>query len=253
VRAGNVVVATSRGAIEGRYLVGADGRSSQVAQWMGWSRKRRGPARYALVSHLDAPAHRFDRIVVTLLEGCETYLAPTGPDELLVAVLGSKHGLRGADERVREAYMRRVAEAHPQLAGCFSSRVRGAGPFWSRPSMRASGRVFLAGDAAGFLDPLTGDGMTAGLLAARRLSTLLARGETGADEAYRRWEAGQWRRRAFLSRLALALTGSSGLARRALSGLTKRPAALDRLLQVNDGSRSPLSVPLSDWAALAGI
>jgi hypothetical protein len=95
--------------------------------------------------------------------------------------------------------------------------------------------------------------MNAGLLAARQLSTLLAQGHPRPAAAYRRWEARQWRRRVFMSRLALTLSGSSALARRAVGGLTRRPAALDRLLAVNDGSRSPLSLRPRDWVALAGM
>jgi flavin-dependent dehydrogenase len=249
----SVRVGTASGDIQARYAVGADGRSSPVARSMGWWRPSRGRARYALVSHLEAPGHAFDRIVVTLLEGCEVYLAPTRPDELLVAVLGRKPGLRDPGERVRDAYRSRVAAAHPELAPSSCGRIRGAGPFWSRAATTAGGRVFLVGDAAGFLDPLTGDGMSAGLVAARRLAALLAAGDAHADAAYRRWEAGQWRRRVFMSRLALAISGSTALARRALRGLRERPAALDRLLEVNEGTRSPFSVPLGDWAALAGI
>jgi hypothetical protein len=56
-----------------------------------------------------------------------------------------------------------------------------------------------------------------------------------------------------MSRLALTLSGSTRLARRALSGLSRRPSALDRLLEVNDGSRSPLSLSPLDWAALGGL
>jgi flavin-dependent dehydrogenase len=248
-----ITIATSNGDLESRYVVGADGLRSRVARWMGWSQARRGRARYALVGHLEAPGHAFDRIVVTLLDGCEVYLAPTTADEVLAAVLGSKEGLRSPGESVADAYARRVAAAHPELSASAPARIRGAGPFWSRPMVRAAGRIFLVGDAAGFLDPLTGDGMTAGLLAARQLAKALATGSSSADEAYTRWESGQWRRRLFMSRLALGLSGSSALARRALKGLTRRPAALDRLLEVNDGSRSPLALSPADWAALAGI
>ncbi len=246
-------VLTSAGEIRARFVVGADGQRSRLARWMGWSRPPKGPRRYAVVGHLEASGHAFDRIVVTLLDGFEVYLAPTGPDELLVALLGSKPGLRGEGEPMRQAYRTRLAQAHPELAGAGCSGIQGAGPFWTRPSTTATGPVFLVGDAAGFLDPLTGDGMAAGLIAARQLASLLARGEPRADEAYRRWEGRQWRRRVFMSRLALMLTGSQGRARRAVVGLRRRPSTLDRLLEVNDGSRSPFSLSLGDWAALAGI
>jgi hypothetical protein len=53
--------------------------------------------------------------------------------------------------------------------------------------------------------------------------------------------------------LALTLTGSTALATRAMRGVTRRPAALQSLLEVNDGTRPLTSVSPRDWAALAGF
>ena len=113
--------------------------------------------------------------------------------------------------------------------------------------------MFLAGDAAGFLDPLTGDGMSDAFTAARALAGIVASGRENPEGAYARWERGQWRRRVFVNRLALTLTGSGTLARRALRRLQRRPVTLDRLLEVNDGSRSLWSLTPLDWSALAGV
>jgi flavin-dependent dehydrogenase len=251
-RAGGWRVNTAAGDITTRLVVGADGLHSQVARWMGWARAPRRPYRYALVSHAAARGHGIDRVFVTVLDGCEVYTAPTSPDELLVAVLGSKSGLRREDESARDAYSRHVAEAHPELSVA-GSEVRGAGPFWVRPSAVAGRGVFLIGDAGGFLDPLTGDGMSDALVAASRLAGILNARGANAEAAYLSWEAGQWRRRTFVSRLALLLTGSSVLARRALRRLQRRPVTLNRLLEVNDGSRSLWTLSVRDWAALAGV
>ncbi len=252
VRAGATVVKTGKGDFVARRIVGADGLHSKVARWAGWSRPPRSPRRYGLVGHAAAPAHGVDTVVVTLLDGCEVYTAPTGPDELLVAVLGTKSGLRRSGERADVAYARHVAEAHPDLC-VDGTAVRGAGPFGVRPSHIARGPVFLLGDAAGFLDPLTGDGMSDALVAAEMLAALISSGAADSAKAYARWEAGQWRRRVFVSRLALLLTGSSVLARRALTRLQRRPVTLNRLLEVNDGTRSVRSLSMRDWAALAGL
>ncbi len=252
VLAEHPILKTAGGEIACRYVVGADGIHSRVARWLGWSRSPRS-RRFALVGHVAAPRHGVDRVIVTLAPGCEVYSAPTSPDELLVAVLGSKSGLRATAEPAREAYARHVAAAHPKLNVPVDVPIHGAGPFWVRPSTIADGRVFVVGDAAGFLDPLTGDGMSDALVAARRLSGLLASEVPDPAVEYRRWERGQWRRRMFVNRLALTLTGSSGLARRALRGMQRSPSTLNRLLEINDGSRGLSSLSLRDWSALVGV
>ncbi len=251
-REGTLTVSTAGTEITARVVVGADGLHSRVAKWAGWARPPGRPHRFAFVGHAEAPGHGFDRVIVTVLDGCEVYTAPTSADELLVAVLGTKSGLRREGEPVREAYARHVAGAHPELSVA-GSDVSGAGPFWVRPSRVAGGGVFLIGDAGGFLDPLTGDGMSDALVAASRLAGILETRSSGAEDEYRRWEAGQWRRRSFVSRLALLLTGSSVLAGRALRRMQRRPVTLNRLLEVNDGSRSLWTLSVRDWATLAGV
>jgi len=248
-----VVVSTTQGPLRTRHLVGADGQRSQVASWMGWARAPRPPFRYALAGHLQMPDHGIDRVVVTLHDGCETYLAPVAPDELLFALLGPKSALRGAHESVRASYLRRLADAHPELSSAHLGSINGAGPFCTRPALVARDRVFLVGDAAGFVDPLTGDGMSAGLVAAKRLAYMLAQRGPRPEADYRHWERTQWRRRLWMGRLALTLTTSPGAARRAMRGLMKRPQTLDRLLEVNQGSRSLAAVSIRDWVALGGI
>jgi flavin-dependent dehydrogenase len=251
-RGATVAVKTDAGPLVARAVVGADGLHSQVAQWTGWSRPPRRERRYAFVGHAGAPGHGVESVLVTILEGCEVYTAPTGADELLIAVLGPRSGLRRDGETARQAYARHVAQAHPELSVAVST-VRGAGPFWMRPARVAGDGVFLIGDAAGFLDPLTGDGMSDALVAAAQLAGILGARRAQPEAEYSRWEAAQWRRRLFVSRLALLLTGSSVLARRALRRLQARPVTLNRLLEVNDGSRSLWSLSPRDWAALAGV
>jgi len=263
VEAGGVRVETAAGPLRARAIVAADGLRSATARWLGWARQPEGRARHALVGHLAAgPGALGDEVVVTLLDGMEVYAAPAGPDEALVALLAPHGSLRRAGATVTESYLEAVRRAHPGLAGApLTGRVRGAGPFWTRPRTVAAGRVFLAGDAAGFLDPLTGDGITAGLTQVEALAALLAcpldladgRQVGGAAARYRAWHARQWRRRRLVTSLALALTGSTGLARRAMAGVGRRPQALEALLEVNDGTRALAAVSPRDWAALAGF
>ena len=251
--AAGVDVETSRGRLRAGILIGADGLRSSVRRLMAWDRPATG-RRFGLVGHATGRLSLHDRVTVTLVGGFEVYSAPSGPQESLVAVLGPGGALKLGGESTASAYRRMVETAHPELAGAELTRVRGAGPFRVGAARVASERVFLAGDAAGFIDPLTGDAMAAGLAGARELVRLLAGSEPGAAAAaYRRFLAGQRRRRELVTGLALFLTGSPRWARRAISGTARRPSALQALVEVNGGTRPLSGVGLRDWAALAGI
>ena len=261
---GGVRVESAAGEVRARVLVAADGLRSPVARWLGWARPPAGRvARHALVGHVRGGAAALaGEIVVTLLGDVEVYAAPADGGEALVAVLGPRGSLRQAGLGVADSYLRTVARAHPALEGLpVEGRVAGAGPFRVAPRTVAGGRAFLAGDAAGFLDPLTGDGMAAGLAQAWTLASLLGGSRDLSDAAavadaarrYRAWRARQWRRRRLVTGLALGLTGSTALAARAMTGVSRRPAALQALLEVNDGTRPLTGVSPRDWAALAGF
>jgi flavin-dependent dehydrogenase len=251
-----VRVETASGQLRATAVVGVDGLRSSVARWLGWARPPRGTARYGLVGHLASDGPPPSEIVVTLLGQVEVYSAPSAGDEMLVAVLGPRGALRRPGRSVVESYREIASEAHPELAGAsLTAAVHGAGPFRVGPARVAEGRAFLAGDAAGFTDPLTGDGIAAGLVQAEALARFLVQESEPARAAarYRSWRAGQWRRRRFVSGLALGLSGSATLARRALAGLGRRPGALQSLLEINDGSRALRTLSPRDWAALAGF
>lgn len=261
--ADRVHVETDAGELTAGVLVGADGIRSSVARWLGMALPPRGPVRYAVLGHLCRPgrpdraerdAELADEIVVSLLGSTEVYAAPSGPEEVLVAVLGPRGALRQPGVTVPDSYRSLVGQAHPELASAqLTGRVWGAGPFRVGPARVAEGRTFLVGDAAGFLDPLTGDGIAAGLAQAEALAGFLVAEPDTAAARFRVWRAGQWRRRRFVTALALALSGSATLGRRALAGLARRPGALQSLLEVNDGTRGLRSLGPRDWAALAGF
>ena len=52
-------------------------------------------------------------------------------------------------------------------AGQAAEQVRGAGPLRQRSRRRVAGRVLLVGDASGYVDALTGEGIALGLAQAR--------------------------------------------------------------------------------------
>jgi 2-polyprenyl-6-methoxyphenol hydroxylase-like FAD-dependent oxidoreductase len=244
---------TDAGRLSAARVVGADGLRSTTRGMLGWSRPPARPHRHALVGHLAVPRHRVRGVIVTLLPANEVYLAPSGSDELLAVVLGPPGSLRSSAASVLESYRRTVAAAHPEFSGAEVGRIRGAGPFRVGSRTVAERGAFLVGDAAGFIDPITGDAMSAGFRAAAHLAGLLADALPAAEARYRRWYAAQWRTRRLVTALALGLSGSPWLAKRALSGVGRHPEALEALLEVNSGIRRLGSVPLRTWSALAGI
>ncbi|MDQ6919144.1 MAG: NAD(P)/FAD-dependent oxidoreductase [Candidatus Dormibacteraeota bacterium] len=246
-------VETSGGPLTAERVVGADGLRSTTRRLLGWSKPHSRPHRHALVSHLAVPRHSVREVYVTVLPGNEVYVAPSGPDEVLAIVLGTPGNLRAHESSVVDSYRRTVATAHPEFGGAECGRIRGAGPFRVSSRTVAEGGAFLAGDAAGFIDPITGDAMSAGFRAASYLAELLAGAAPGAEARYRRWYGAQWRTRWLVTAIALGLSGSPRLARRALDGLGRHPDALEPLLEVNSGFRGLASVPLRTWSALAGV
>ena len=144
---------------EARFLVAADGLHSRVRRLLGADRPAVPHRRFGLRAHATvAPWTPF--VEVHWSPGSEAYVTPVAPDLVGLAVL---------TDRPR-AFAELLAE-HPQLverfAGAPWSAVRGAGPLRQRASGVVHGRVLLVGDAAGYVDAITGEGIALGLAQAR--------------------------------------------------------------------------------------
>jgi flavin-dependent dehydrogenase len=79
----------------------------------------------------------------------EAYVTPVEPDLVGVAILSGK--------RPELAWFPRLAH---HLHGASRGRARGCGPMRQVVSRRVAGRVLLVGDAAGYEDALTGEGIS---------------------------------------------------------------------------------------------
>ena len=145
------------GDLTGAWLVGADGLHSSVRRAIGGEGAARVRPRHGLRRHF-AVEPWTDLVEVHWARGAEAYVTPVGPDEVGVAILTD---VRGPDHahwlRWFPALQRRLAGAEP------TTRVLGAGPLEQNVRRRALGRVLLVGDAAGYVDALTGEGVSLGL------------------------------------------------------------------------------------------
>ncbi|GHB75189.1 oxidoreductase [Streptomyces viridiviolaceus] len=170
--------------LRARWLVAADGLHSPLRRSLGLEVKSRGPARYGLRRHYAVPPWS-PYVEVHWGEHAEAYVTPLGPALVGVALLTA-----------RRAPFDVQLESFPALAGRLPpeaavTAVRGAGPLRQRARTRAHGRVLLVGDAAGYIDALTGEGISLALTGAEALVTNLCRGtsrryETDWSRATRR-------------------------------------------------------------------
>jgi flavin-dependent dehydrogenase len=207
------------GEVAARYLVAADGLHSALRRACGLEPPRApapvpalapaGQRRYGLRRHFRL-APWSSLVEVYWAADAEAYVTPVAGDLVGVAVLGARAGGFGSRLAAFPALRDRLAGA------AAASDVRGAGPLRQDVRRRVAGRVLLAGDAAGYLDALTGEGIGAALAAAEVLAACLAAGRPGDYER-------AWRRVTRKSRLLTA--GLLWSRRQALLGPRIVPAA----------------------------
>lgn len=141
--------------IRARYLIGADGLHSHVRRALGLALVSRGQQRFGVRQHF-AVRPWTDMVEVHWVDGAELYVTPVSEDLVGVAVLGT------APLHLNAA-MASVPMLAARLAGAASaSAPLGAGPLRQRVKARRSGRALLVGDAAGYVDALTGEGLRVG-------------------------------------------------------------------------------------------
>ena len=145
----------SAAGIRAKWLVGADGLHSAVRRAVGIKATAGTPRRYGVRWHYQVPAwSEFVEVYWSRLG--EAYVTPVEPDLVGVAILS-----RGKPDL---SWFPRLAR---QLQGADRGQARGCGPLRQVVSRRVEGRVLLVGDAAGYEDALTGEGVSLAVKQAR--------------------------------------------------------------------------------------
>lgn len=162
-----------------RYLVAADGLHSPVRRMIGADDPATGHRRFGHRVHVEmAPWTPY--VEVHWATDSEAYVTPVADDLVGIAILTE-----------RQAPFDQLLKEHPLIKERLErrplSRTRGAGPLRQRSTSRVVGRVLLVGDAAGYVDALTGEGIALGLAQARTLVDALVRDDPQRYEtAYRK-------------------------------------------------------------------
>jgi len=164
--------------IQCRYLIGADGLHSTVRRQLGLSvvKKHKHHPRFGMRQHFST-APWSDLVEVYWLSDAEVYITPVDQETVGVAVLGGTNlDLRATISRIPEL-VDRLASAEP------ASKLRGAGPLRQGVRTRSIGRVLLVGDAAGYVDALTGEGLRVGFAEAEAAVRAVAVNDPNSYEA----------------------------------------------------------------------
>jgi len=150
----------SAAGIRARWLFGADGLHSSVRRLASLEGVSRGIRRFGLRQHFFV-APWTDLVEVHWSPRVEAYVTPVSEDVVGVAVLGPQRtDFWDALAEIPELH-NRIADATP------ASSLRGAGPLRQRATRPSSGRVLLVGDASGYVDAITGEGLRLGFEQAR--------------------------------------------------------------------------------------
>jgi len=229
--------------IEARVVIGADGIRSIVARRAGVDRAAFLAPRTGLTFHVPDPSpgsSRDGRMVV--FDGGYVGLAPIPGGRVNVGiVLGGRWRDRlrraGAAEVVAEVLAGVVSADDDPIdwataSGLACDPIEGAAPIGHRVSRRHGPRWLVAGDAAGFLDPFTGEGLHRALVSAELAAAAvdrLLRGSHDVLAAYDRAMSARFRSKDAVSLIVQAFLARPALFERAARSLADRPAVRETM------------------------
>jgi flavin-dependent dehydrogenase len=157
--------------VRARWLVGADGLHSTVRRAVGIAATAGTPRRYGVRWHFTVPAWS-EFVEVHWSRWGEAYVTPVESELVGVAILS-----RGQPDL---AWFPQLAS---RVEGAARGPARGCGPLRQVVSRRVAGRVLLVGDAAGYEDALTGEGVSLAVKQARAVVDAIVEDNPASYEA----------------------------------------------------------------------
>jgi flavin-dependent dehydrogenase len=232
-----------------RVVIGADGLRSVVARSLGLAKRSRSPERYAIVGHLSGVQGVTDQVEMHVTARGYVGIADIGGGLTSVAMVVPA-ALIGAARNGAGAFLRNWLGSHPHLAPRFAaalqrSVVQATGPFASRARRAWAPGAALVGDAAGFFDPITGQGVASALRGASLLAPFVAAAARASSDAeadvslsaYARAHRDAFRSQWLIDELIAFFVAHPSLMDHAARALRAREGLADLLLGVTSGSR----------------
>lgn len=166
--------------LRARVTLAADGLRSRFARRLGWGAGDGGRRKLGITARYAADGDDWMEIGARG-QGCCGLVVRGGEANLGMVVDASRAPELGGDPAgFFQGAVREFPELHGRLLGA-PRRVQTVGPLTWRTRRQAGDACLLLGDAAGFYDPFTGQGVTFALLtaglAARVVGEALARGD----------------------------------------------------------------------------
>ena len=246
------VAASGLPATTARIVVGADGLRSTVASAAGVVRRPAIGPRAALTFHVRDPGLHGRARMIVIRDGY-VGLAPVPGGRINVGIVvgGSwfaamrRYGGGGVARDILRLAMARawpdqLDKAEPPGRSDVPldplDHVAGVTPLAHAVGRRAGDGWLLVGDAAGFLDPFTGEGLHRAIrsaeLAAESVHAALARGRVGSLAAYESAMRREFATKDLVSRVVQAFLGRPALFEHAARRLRAREAVRDTMGRV---------------------
>jgi geranylgeranyl reductase family protein len=226
-------------AIEARLVVGADGRRSVVARRLGLLKEHRTLRKFAVRGYWSGVEGLTEHGEMHVVRGAYCGIAPLGAGEANVTFVVDRDamGAAGGDlERFYRHTLRQWPRVLERLARAeLLGPPRAIGPLALEARRVSAPGALLVGDAAGFYDPFTGEGVTLALrsaeLAAEVAHRALAHGSSDLRE-YDRQRHEATRDKFRLNRLLQRIIAWPAVANAVARRLSRRPDLADRLVGI---------------------
>lgn len=228
-----VELETDEGVVTAQVLIGADGLHSLTRQREGLAGPKGETRRFGLRRHFQL-APWASTVEVHFADGVEAYVTPAGTKRVGLAFLWDDAA--APSDVDFDALLSRFPELKQRFDGAsFDSTARGAGPLLQHVQRRVAPRFALVGDAAGYVDAITGEGLTQALEGAEALVAVLPdviaqQGKVEAFAPYERAAQRAFERYASLANRVLWLARHPTLRRLAVNTLAKSPRLFETVL-----------------------
>ena len=237
-------------AVRARLVVGADGRRSVVARSLGLLREARRPRRFAVRGYWNGMEGLTPFGEMHVGGGGYCGLAPLGDGRANVTFVLDQRAMVPAGGGL-EAFYRARLPAWPHVwerlgRARLAEPPRAIGPLALESARAWAPGAVLVGDAAGFFDPFTGEGIAAGLRGAERAALIAHRTLQGRGSLaeYGRAHDELVREKFRFNRRIQWLVGRERLADMAARILRRLPAIANRLVD-RAGDCFPAPDPVS--------